>query len=209
MLSLQQVGLVEKILGTPIKYRALPLKRAVEMLFRNKTRQYQELQLETKHLLKKSEAIPAAFEATHEFVLIPENEAHVRRIDQAHANARTSIHTMMTYVGEPSLHDLPESLQEAIARGVKVKVISNKPQEKNPSMPHKSVWTKKGSYEVRYSDKPLPVMFASVDQKEVFIATNPKPNPLASGALWTNNPCLITIIEDYFKRTWKKAKPPE
>lgn len=209
MLSLQERGLVEKILGTPVKFRALPLKNAVEMLFRDRSREYRELQSETKKLLSKPEETHVLVEETHEFVLIPEREAHRRRVDQIHGNAKKTIHTVMTYMGEPGLNDLPPSLQEAIARGVEVKVISNQPQGKKSNSTQKSVWTKKGSYEVRYSDIQLPVMFFVVDGKEVLIATDPKPNPLSSGALWTNNLCLITMIEDYFSRTWRKAKPPE
>ncbi len=209
MLSLQGLGLVEKILGTPVMFRAIPLKSAVEILFKNKTKEYRKLKSETKQLMNKPEGSHFSPEETHEFILIGDKEAHGRRVDLMFANAREKIHTVMTYLGDPELSDLPNGLQEAIARGVKVKVISNRPKESKENNSQKVPWTKKGTYEVRYSNTSIPVMFFLIDGKEVLIATDPKPNPMESGALWTNNPCLIAVIEDFFNRTWQKAKPPD
>jgi sugar-specific transcriptional regulator TrmB len=208
MLSLQELGLVEKILGAPVKFRAIPLKSAVEMLFKNKTREYHKLESETEQLMKKPEGSHVSPDERHEFILIAEREAHSRRVDQILASAKVSIHTIMTYLGAPGLHDLPAALQEAIARGVKVKVLSNQPKDRKTTNSQKSPWTRNGVYEVRYSNTSIPVMFCLVDGKEVLIATEPKPNPMESSALWTNNPCLTTILEDFFSRTWRKAKLP-
>ncbi len=209
MLSLQEKGLVEKILEKPIKFRALPLKEAAEKLFRDRTDEYLRVKAETQELIEKPDNAEAS-EEVHEFVFIPEKEAHWRRIEQAFETAHSSIHTIMTYTGTPREEDLPLPLQNAIGRGVKVKVISNVPEKRQTSSQlKKGAWTKEGAYEVRYVSKPLAVMFCLVDGEEIFLAADPKPNPNDTGALWTNNVGLVTIVEDFFNRTWRKALPPE
>jgi sugar-specific transcriptional regulator TrmB len=207
MLSLQEKGLVEKILEKPIKFRALPLKEAAEKLFRDRTDEYLKVKAETQELIEKPENVEVP-EKIHDFVFIPEKEAHCRRIWQAFDAAQRSIHTIMTYVGEPEKDDLPAPLLNAISRGVKVKVISNVPEKVQVMTPVKRGWTKEDTYEVRYVRKPLPVMFCSVDKKELFLAADPKPDPNCTKALWTNNVGLVTMAEDFFRRTWRKAAPP-
>ncbi|MCW4018369.1 MAG: hypothetical protein NWF00_06795 [Candidatus Bathyarchaeota archaeon] len=209
MLTLQEKGLVEKILEKPIKFRALPLKDAAEKLFRDKTDEYLRVKAETQELIKKPEENSETAEEVHEFVFIPEKEAHWRRVEQAIEASQRSIHTIMTYVGKPCFDDLPYPIQKATKRGVEVKVISNCPEKKVGSTSRKAAWTKEGCYEVRYVSKPLPVMFCVVDKKEVFLATDPKPDPNTISALWTNNVGLVIILEDFFDKTWRKASPPE
>ena len=207
MLTLQEIGLVEKILGVPIKYRALPLKQAVNVLFKFKTEEYLKLEAESKELLKKPELSQIFPEENYEFVLIPQGEAHWRRVDEEINKAQKSLHTIMTYVDEPMSHrfkDLPESIQNAVFRGVRVRVISNQPA-KSPRKLDASGFDQEGFYEVRWSRTPLPLMFCLIDGKEAFFAVDPKRDPRDSSALWIKNQGLVTLLEDFFVRAWKRS----
>jgi sugar-specific transcriptional regulator TrmB len=208
MLSLQELGLVEKILEVPIKYRAIPVKQAADMLFNNKTQEYLRLEAETEELEKRPGQNHIYPEDNHEFILIPEKEGHWRRVEQGVQSARKSVHTIMTYSDEaktPEVKDLPKPFQDAIARGVNVKVISNQPM--NAAIQRETSKGKmKGSYEVRFSPTSIPVMFCAIDGKEVFLAIEPRRDPTTTGALWTTNPGLVTIVEDYFHRMWRRSK---
>ena len=51
MPALQKMGLVEEILGSPIRYQAISLKTGIAVLFQRKTREYAELQNKTTQVL--------------------------------------------------------------------------------------------------------------------------------------------------------------
>ena len=208
MLSLQELGLVEKILEVPVKYRAIPLKQAADILLHKKTEEYLKIEAEAEELEKIPEQVPHYPDDHHEFVLIPQKEGHWRRVEEGIKNARKTVHTLMTYHSDektPEVRDLPKALQDAIARGVRVRVISNQPMKTGIQQATSNIKLN-GFYEVRFSPTPIPVMFCVIDGKEVFFATEPTRDPNATGALWTTNPGLVMVVEEFFKRVWRKSK---
>jgi sugar-specific transcriptional regulator TrmB len=50
--KLQLLGLVEKLIETPVKYRAIPVNEGLSLLLRTKTEQYEKLKAETRVLLE-------------------------------------------------------------------------------------------------------------------------------------------------------------
>jgi HTH-type transcriptional regulator, sugar sensing transcriptional regulator len=207
--ELQEIGLIEKVIAKPIKYKALPLTSAAHMLFKNKTEQYRRVEAQTKELLqrtKENKQTAAHLEHSDEFILIPEKEASTLRIEEAYKNARTSVCTVMMLKGTKpiDLQNLPQFLKKAVIRGINVRHITNKPQDCK-SIPANLVWKEKGSYELRYIAEVPPVVFCLLDDKEIFFTREVIPDPSAGTSLWTNNPGLIALAKDYFERTWSKA----
>ena len=210
MISLQQLGLIEKILEMPVKFRALPLKEAVDMLFRRRSQDYTRLKTEAEELEKSSIAINHFPEVSHEFIMIPQEEAHWRRVEQSICRAQKTIHVIMCLSGssETPGNRLPKPFRDAIERGVRVKVISNQPQD--TTVTHSlTMDTRKGMFEIRFSRVYIPVMFCSIDEREVFFAVEPTRDPMVTSALWTMNPGLLMIVEDFFNRMWRGSKPVE
>jgi sugar-specific transcriptional regulator TrmB len=206
--ELQKIGLIEKILAKPTKFRAIPLKNAAQMLLQKRAVEYQQVEEETTKLLQtakdhREKSVLAT--SNDEFVLIPDKDAHRLRIEQAFRYAQESINTIMILRYNKRLTPklLPPLLKKAIMRGVRVRHISNKPQGWETPLKN-SVWKKNGSYEIKYIDDEPPVMFCIVDEKEVFFSTGIDPNPYNTSALWTNNTGIVTIAKEYFEQTWRK-----
>ncbi|MCX8150845.1 MAG: hypothetical protein N3D85_05030 [Candidatus Bathyarchaeota archaeon] len=131
--ELQKLGLIERVLAKPIKFRAIPLENAVQMLLQKRALEYRQMEEETKKLLQTAKNHKEKSTVTHcsdEFIWIPDQEAHKLRIEQAFRYAQKSIDTMMILKGGklPSPQCLPPLLKKAILRGVRVRQISNKPQ---------------------------------------------------------------------------------
>ncbi len=209
--ELQKLGLIEKILGKPIKFRAIPLESGVQMLLQQRSLEYKQIEEETKKLLqtaKNHKERGTVTRCSDEFIWIPDREAHKLRIEQAFRYAQRSIDTLMILKGckLPSPNCLPPLLREAILRGVRVRQISNKPQGYDEAPLQNSVWRNNGSYEVRYLNSEPPIMFCIVDSKEVFFAVGLDPNPYNKSALWTNNPGMVAIAREYFERAWRKVE---
>ncbi len=209
--ELQDFGLIEKVLAKPLKFRALPVTNAANMLFQNKTAEYHRIEAQTKNLLQRTKDNKQEgfhLESGDQFVLIPEKEAHVHRIEEAYRNAQATVCTVMVSKGTEFLRDtqyLPPFLKKAVMRGINIRHLTNKPQD-CASAPANLVWRKKGSYELRYIPEEPPAMFCLFDDREVFFATELTPYPQATASLWTNNSGLIALAKNYFERTWLKAE---
>jgi len=210
ILNLQKLGLVQKIIEAPNVYEGVSLQEGVSLLLKNKSNEYHEIEEKTREMLQKFKAEKKENMPQEEFkfIMISEKSAHARRIEQAINAAQKKVDTIMEFRGndEPSIRDLPVMHQSAIRRGVKIQLLSNKPRTNRKEL-ERSVTPlpENRLYEVRYVHAPLPVMFCVIDEREVFFATDPKPDLNATGALWTNNHNLVAISNGYFELLWHKA----
>jgi len=51
MLSLEKLGLAQKVVGDPVRYRATPMREGFDLLMQNKTQEYVDLQREATETL--------------------------------------------------------------------------------------------------------------------------------------------------------------
>jgi sugar-specific transcriptional regulator TrmB len=91
--SLQKLGLVEKAITTPVKFKAMPLPEALSILMERKSKEYNELQAKTMNMLKnciKNNAKATPKEEEPQFVMIPLKEATDRWVRKLIENTQTS-----------------------------------------------------------------------------------------------------------------------
>jgi hypothetical protein len=72
---------------------------------------------------------------------------------------------------------------------------------------HKKVsdLNKTGLFEARCTFASPPITLSLFDSKETLFNTAPF-NPRGTPSLWSNNPVLITILQDYFEQKWRELK---
>jgi hypothetical protein len=64
----------------------------------------------------------------------------------------------------------------------------------------------KPEFQVRYIDYPVPARLMIKDNKEVFISPTAKEvNPLEYPCLWSNNPVIVQVIQQWYDMVWEKA----
>lgn len=50
-----------------------------------------------------------------------------------------------------------------------------------------------------------PASIAIFDSKETIIILSPTPHPREAHNLWTNNPGIISVFQDYFELMWRNS----
>jgi hypothetical protein len=100
-------------------------------------------------------------------------------------------------------------VNKALERDVAIRVITEKTEKELelPTINRKSTQKIKEHYYriFRYSKQPIRNVIAIIDTKEVYIVTTPNLRLEESPALWSNNPSLIDITQNYFEKLWNDS----
>ena len=89
--ALQKAGLLEKTITAPTMYKATPLKLGVSILIKNKTAQHNELIEKANQMSNEPCSKQSNLEEEPEFILVPENEAVVQKINNVIGSIQTSL----------------------------------------------------------------------------------------------------------------------
>ena len=211
MPTLQKLGLAEQIISSPVKYRATPIKMGISMLLLNKTHEHSELQKKTLELLGHlnsfqagDERILRQDEPEQQFVVTHEVTLLFKRLIKGTQATKTSIDSIGTWESFASVVSKGfEDFQEALDRGVRIRSITEKPENERVPRYLKNL-RKNALYEVRFIPSPAPVTMSILDKKEVNIAIS-TPNSKDVASLWSNNPSILAISTNYFEELWHKA----
>lgn len=209
--QLYELGLVEKILQTPVKYKALPIDEGAKVLLKNKQAEYEKIRKETELLLdsinKKNQNVDTEVNDSH-FILIPEKEAVINRLRQAINNAQKTVDTVITW--KRFMHGIGnafiDNAQGASDRKVNYRFIVEKPPSQEGGKYGKTLWKIYPPFQVRFISHLPKTVFGIYDKKELFIIIDPKSDLAGSPALWTNNQSLIALIQEYFEILWLTAR---
>jgi sugar-specific transcriptional regulator TrmB len=212
--SLQSLGLVEKKLTTGKNFfTAMPLKEGIQLLLSVKDSEYFETQAEAKKVIDRTKAVARCIlqENNEYFDLIPKGEANLRAFKKSMDQATSSIDDVINWKGfeqcltsEDAANGVA-NYRNALKRGVRIRYITNFPRTgKSISKVLKCIkgFKKLGSFEVRSIGIPPSCVFAVFDKKKAFICTLPIPNPLETPVLWSNNPTLTSLTQNYFDFLW-------
>jgi sugar-specific transcriptional regulator TrmB len=209
MPQLQDLGLVEKIIDVPSKFRALPIQEGLQLLLQRRARKTRELQGQTMEIIrgyKKNILEMVSREEDNQFILIPRKEAVINRRKKEIEAAQTSIDSLVSFKRlSPTLNMYHEVAKKALERGVKIRVITEKPENENEIPEIVQDLKKNPSFEFRnILNSPLAVV-TIYDRKTMLVTTSPLQGLGESPALWSNNPSLIAMINDFFEILWITA----
>ena len=130
--ELQQKGLVEKIIGIPQKYRAAPFSDGLSVMVNAKAKDYENAIEKSKELLQRFYANDQKTSSISDYFLnIFEGKALMaNRYNRASRNAQHTIEVCTTFQRWSILVLLVlEQIEEDLARGIKYRVILDKPKE--------------------------------------------------------------------------------
>jgi len=207
--KLQRLGLVEKIIETPLKYRAVPMNEGISLLLETKTRQYEKVRAEAKILLSTAKTEKPNIEKQMEpsqFVLIPSRTV-IERIRAAIEKAQLSIDLVLSWksFSRGIVSTFAESMDIAWAKNMKIRFIIEKPLESKTAKQLLQFCRAKPFCQLRFIPHYPKTIFGLYDKKEVFIIADSKTDLPGSPALWSNNPSLIDLVQDHFEILWLTA----
>jgi sugar-specific transcriptional regulator TrmB len=215
--DLERLGLIEKILGKPIKVKATPINVALSLLIE---REKQLNQDRLSSLIEKKETVITDFNSKKflpKFVAKEANFSLIKLRDavlvkganmldsaQKEMNIITSIDGFRLF--QNLLTDYNEITKEALSRGVKIRMILNATSYNDSISTNLNEYS--GLIDLRFSDETLNV-YVIVDYDEALISTSTEPLMENTPYLWTDNKNLIEILKVNFERVWNDSLSTE
>jgi sugar-specific transcriptional regulator TrmB len=206
--QLLNLGLIEKLIGTPTKFEAIPIQEAINMLVERRKK-------ETDHLEKGSTEFLRFFaenkgvsskEEEPQYIIINDLQARLIRAKKQIVNSKESLKivTKWSFFLTYTLETIEEHLI-AMNNGAKVKIVTQQPNSV-VSLP-KSIQKLMAhpNFEVRYVHCLPSSIVAIFDEKEVNILLATDKSPAETSLLMTDNSVLIELACNYFQIMWANA----
>ncbi|MCW4001166.1 MAG: hypothetical protein NWE93_13110 [Candidatus Bathyarchaeota archaeon] len=205
--ELQQLSLVEVVIGKPVLYRAVPIMQVVAILAQRRKTKTEALVNEAKTFLLPYRTDEGAhWDTMHQFVMIPRKETCIQRIKETVQQTKSDLVFVAPWRELTQwLFTLQEAVKHALDRGVEVRCLS---QEQNETKLAASTVELLGypNFKLRFSPDLSNVRFGVYDNEAACIATMPSYDAAESPALWTTNYALLHLLTHYVETKWATAK---
>ena len=207
--ELQKMGLVEKEITIPYKFKATPLKEGLQILMLQRLQQYEESREKTETFLSRYQDYKEedGKEHNYKFIAVEGKERIIQVMKQQHNTVQQSA-KILTNLDRwlQILHYCYEDYVKALERKVKYQVvIETRESEKIfPKTVHALL--SKPNFELKLTGRPLKTNLGIFDNKEAsfnFFASNPLTD---SPIIVTNHPGFLSMCNDHFEKIWKSTK---
>ena len=218
LIELQQLGLVEKIVTSPAKFKALPIQDGVSILLQHRSKETSDLQERVSELVEKhpEKAESLAHIDESQFILVPER-ALAPKMEKAIAEAQESIDLVLSWSKFSKwMFGREEIVKKLMKQGLRIRYIIEKPKyikivpDIVADVVAEAVVEGEGSRESlrlhgKYSlNGPLAHLIV-IDDKEVLMDTSPTTTYGRTPVLWSNSRCLLMLAQNYFEAMWKSS----
>jgi sugar-specific transcriptional regulator TrmB len=208
--ELQKIGIVQKTLENPAKFWGSPPKEVVENLLERKMNYFSKLKKDADDF---AISVKELFDETviqqekNEFVLLTDRDAVTWRVSKIIENTQTTINCISPFRELTAWFAvLSEAYDAALDRGVKIRWITEEPKTINAIPKTLCAFMERKNFEFR-SITSYVSKISTYDQKEVVLAIVEN-GSFACPGLWSNNPCLVSIVQSHFETLWKSASTP-
>ena len=212
ILALNELGLVEKALTAPIKFKATPIEIGISMLMEQKNTEYSKLQTETTKMLnsfKKYEQKPIADEETPQFVLVPGKKPLKSKLLETIKNSQKTIDVITPWqVCQSTCYKWADIFKECINKGVQFRHIIDVPPEKEVFQKNLKKLTQAPLFKIRYALDTPPIIVSVYDKKSVVLSST-LVAPMETPDLWVTNPNFVEFIQNYFDMMWTQSNTPD
>jgi sugar-specific transcriptional regulator TrmB len=211
MLELKNAGLIEVVLDSPTKYRAVPLSEAISILMGQKRKEMLSLKEKSYKLLQQFENKPETEENAFdgEFIIVPKGSACIKKRVEAIRNAESSVDCLTSFKRfNQTLMIAGDDIIEAANRGVKIRFILERGSINKPLSEEFALFCKNTACEVRFLSENPQAFVAIFDKKEVHLATAGEGDFSQIPILASKNSVLVRICQYYFDSNWAGKPTP-
>jgi sugar-specific transcriptional regulator TrmB len=205
MPTLEKLGLAVKVIGTPILYKATPLKEGSSMLLQKRTNEHTTLQEKIKVLLNSDQERninSMVHEETLQFIITSERKLFVKRLEKAFLEAKTCEMIFPARGLKSMLFNSFQCLKMAIKKGTKIRIITEKTE--GTLISNKLQTLKKNPlFEIKFASSPIDCGIIIFNNEEVNMRIS------SSGevpSLYTDSPQLVKVAQMIFEGMWNDAQ---
>jgi len=214
MLSdLEKLGLIEKVLGKPLKIKAIPVEAALSLLIEHEKQLTKD---KLSSLIDKKETFLNEFQMFSlksegkndeaNFSLITPREAVITKGASMLNAAKRSMDIVTSFDGVRMLQNIISNYNEeamnAVRKGVKLRIVINTSEHKELVLKIPDDYQR--LIELKYTNQPLN-HYTIIDYEEALVSTSSEPLIGNTPYLWTNNRNLIEILKMDFERVWSAS----
>lgn len=191
LLKLYELGLIEKTLHPKTKFKAASADQTLKVL-----KERREVELELFHSKKQG---TDGLKKSNGFVVIPHRDQVVKHALRLIKNTRQSLDVIVSWSFFSEF--LCEACPDTFNYNVPVNCIIQQPRETRSLELIKKF--KLQLTTLRFIPTPPKAMLAIFDKKQVLMIEKPEQND--SPALWTNNPGMLVMAQNYFSSLWQES----
>ncbi|HMK46764.1 MAG TPA: helix-turn-helix domain-containing protein [Methanocella sp.] len=204
--SMQARGLVLILPGSINRYQAVPLDKGLDLLLREKKRQFLSLKQTRDTLLSEirpHEAIPSEGQAI--IMLYHGNRNIYRLMDEMFQRCEDQAEIITTSRGIVRFNNyFADATSRLSGKKISMKLIASMTPEINETALNLPRLVK-----LRRIDTPPPIRFVLIDGKEVLFVDYPEDHLTAETGketgIWTNQSNIAGMMKTLFNETWKNA----
>jgi sugar-specific transcriptional regulator TrmB len=207
--KLENLGLVERMISVPCKFRAVSIHDAFSILMEHRKQETKTITRKAQKLLrgfKNYENENTVQDYRPQFVWIAEKGPYIRKRREEIDNAQTSVDFVTSWKRLPlTAYTFGEKAEEALRRGVKMRVVMEKPPQSS-SLPR--IIKKLGeypNYNLRFILDPPLAVIGIFDRKRVILDCSSSVGLAECPALWSTNPSYLAVMQNYFEKLWMQA----
>jgi sugar-specific transcriptional regulator TrmB len=207
--SLEKMGLVERLLGSPTEVRATPISDALSFLVAEEKSKFDDrlkgMRNKVQTLSHKDWKQPLSGEESI-YILIAEKKAILAKTSELIRNSRKELALVADKARIiPTLSQFSGECRQAIKKGAQIRLIFE--GDKSDGLLKEKV--KKlidgASVLIKFNPEPLNHFIMS-DDKEALITTSTESGLGESPSLWTNNSNLMGLLRTAFEYDWQNAE---
>jgi sugar-specific transcriptional regulator TrmB len=208
--KLQKLGLVKKIISTPIAFRAVPLSEGFAILLEHNTEKHRKIQLLTQQFLRNSEKHNKnTIQENPEYDLTTGLRAVKRNYRADLQETQTSKDCVLDWktMSDVVNRDL-EYIKEALEKGVKIRYITCPPKDaETPRFIKTLSKPNSNAFELK-TVSAVPSAGVDIYDKKIvhFVVSNSNREEIE--VLRTTSSALVELAQDYFELKWRSAKTP-
>ena len=211
MPALQKLGLIERAVTVPVKFQATPLQLGFSILLNRRSEATHSLKTEAERIMRnfvKNNGRTTNQEEESKFVLIPRGEAASERVKLSIENSHAYINIVTPIVRvSRTVSKYGDELKKAMSRDVKIKIITEKPENNNKLLKNVANSMKDPACEIKCNANHPIVVLAICDDKETLIGTLPAARVKgAPELLFSTNSILVELSKNYFDMLWTTSQ---
>ena len=208
---LEEIGLVQKTLERPLRFRGIPVKEGLRFLQKLHCEETRKMNEKAEEIIKNYNPtifnhINGVFGIHPNFVITSKKEASIKKRREEIENAETEIDFITSWKRFPAtVSTFEDVVEKALERGVNIKVILEKPEELDQIPEQIHDFENYPNYELRYIFKPPKAILGIFDRKRAICKTSASVGLAEAPSLWTDNPCLVSLLSEHFEIMWITA----
>lgn len=209
--ELHNLGLIEKLIDTPTKFKAIPIEVVIAGLIERRKKDSVRLEHDATEMLQffatSAEENNEQKDEEYQFVIIKELQSRLMSARKQIKETKKSISVVtrwpffVTYTVNST-----EEIIKALKRGVNFRIVTQKPEQVEPLPEDLQTLRKYPLFQVKYATSLPSSIIATFDKRLVNISIISDTNPSESPLLESNNQSLIELAQNYFEVMWTHAR---